>query len=477
MYNQSITRKFLKSIIPIVVGLIIAIIPKPSELSFNAWIYFAIFSATLTGVILEPIPAAAVGLIGLTLVISLNLVYPTSADSIKWGLQTGFGNSIVWLIFIAFIFALGYEKTGLGRRIALLLVERLGYRTLGLGYAIALSDLALAPFMPSNTARSGGTIYPIISHIPPIYSSEPDKGTERKIGSYIMWTAFATTCVTSSMFLTGLAPNLLTLELAKKAGVIIDWTTWVIGFLPTGIILFLLVPIITYKLYPPEIKVSKEIPRWAHEQLLKMGRITWREIIFLGEVSLALILWIGGSSFIDSTVAALLVVSLMLITGIIDWDDILKYKSAWNVLVWFATLVALADGLNKVGFVQYVANLISSRISGVSSIIALLIIVSAFFWIHYIFASLTAHVTALYPIFLKIATSLGINPSLAAYSLAYTLGIMGIISPYATGPAPIYYGSRFIKSKEFWTLGLIFGMAFYIIYVVVGLPWLIMFIK
>ena len=121
----------------------------------------------------------------------------------------------MWLIFTAYMFSLGYEKTGLGKRISLLLIKALGKKTLGLGYAVALADLAVAPFTPSNTARSGGIIFPIIKNIPPLYGSTPEEGP-RKIGGYLMWTAMATTCVTSSMFLTALAPNLLALEILQK---------------------------------------------------------------------------------------------------------------------------------------------------------------------------------------------------------------------------------------------------------------------
>ncbi|MEM1595669.1 MAG: anion permease, partial [Desulfurococcaceae archaeon] len=160
--------RLLKALIPIVIGLSISIIPTPQGLTQSAWLYFALFVAVITGVILEPIPAAAIGLIGITVAAISGLVYTAPGDAIKWCLS-GFADTTVWLIFAAFIFALGYAKTGLGRRIALLFIKYLGKRSLGLGYAIALSDLVLAPFMPSNTARSGGTIYPIISNIPPIY--------------------------------------------------------------------------------------------------------------------------------------------------------------------------------------------------------------------------------------------------------------------------------------------------------------------
>ena len=196
-----------KALLPLMVGLAIALIPHPAELTPKAWYFFALFVAVIVGLIMEPVPAAAIGFIGVSLAGALMMVEETPDKSVAWALR-GFGNSTVWLIFAAFMLALGYEKTGLGRRLGLLLVKRLGKNTIGLGYAIALTDLILAPFMPSNTARSGGTIFPIIRNLPGLYGSEPGE-TARKIGSYIMWTALATTCVTSSMFLTGLAPNLL----------------------------------------------------------------------------------------------------------------------------------------------------------------------------------------------------------------------------------------------------------------------------
>ena len=272
---------WVKWLIVVLVGVVIALIPPPAGLAPYAWTYFALFAAVIVGLILEPVPAAAVGLIGVTVAAVLGLVFSPEkladpafklpAEAIKWALS-GFSNTTVWLIFGAFMFALGYEKTGLGKRIALLLVKLLGKRTLGLGYAVTLADLILAPFTPSNTARSGGTIFPVIRNIPGLYGSEPGE-TSRKIGSYLMWTALAATCVTSSMFLTALAPNLLAVELVKKTAQIdISWMQWFTGFLPVGVVLIATLPFIIYKLYPPEIKAGTEVPAWAAQELGKMGR-------------------------------------------------------------------------------------------------------------------------------------------------------------------------------------------------------------
>ena len=107
----------------------------------------------------------------------------------RWALS-GFASSTVWLVFGAFMFALGYEKSGLGRRIGLLLVRKLGHSTLSLGYATTFADAILAPFTPSNTARSAGTLFPIVRNLPPLFGSMPNDSSARKIGSYIMWTTF-----------------------------------------------------------------------------------------------------------------------------------------------------------------------------------------------------------------------------------------------------------------------------------------------
>jgi L-tartrate/succinate antiporter len=205
--------------------------------------------------------------------------------------------------------------------------------------------------------------------------------------------------------------------------------------------------------------------------------ITSAEKVFLVFVALALWLWVYGGSFINSTTVALLVVALMLLFKILSWDDVLGYKSAWNTLLWFATLVSLADGLSRVGFTGYIAKALASSLKGVELTTALIVMIATFYWLHYLFASLTAHTTALYPIFRKTLIQLGIPPALAAYSLAYTLGLMGIISPYATGPAPVYYGSGYIKGSDYWKLGLIFGIIYFIAYLALGLPILMLILK
>jgi L-tartrate/succinate antiporter len=356
---------------------------------------------------------------------------------------------------------------------ALHLIRLLGDRTLGLGYAVALSDLALAPFTPSNTARSGGTIYPIVKNVPPLYGSLPGP-TAPKLGAYLLYTSLAVTCVTSSMFLTGLAPNVLAVGLiGKTAGVTLSWTEWFVGFLPVGLALFLLTPALLFWLYPPEVKSAPEAPRWAGEELTKLGRMTAREYTLLGLVLGTLGLWVAGAGFVDTTMAALVGVAAMVLLGIVSWDDILANKQAWNVLVWFATLVTLAGGLAQVKFVEWVGQTLGPIFAGLPSALGTAVVMGSFFVLHYLFASVTAHTTALLPVFLTVAVGLpGLSPKAWALMLAYTFGIMGVLTPYATGPSPIYFGSGYIAGRDFWRLGAILGAAFLAALILIGVPWL-----
>ena len=467
-----------KMLIPVFVIIGIVILPVPQGLSPGAWQYFAIFMGVVAALVLEPIPAAASGLMGVVLATALRLVSQTPGEAVStgaalsWGLS-GFQNGTVWLIFVAFMFAMGYEKTGLGRRIALVLIKYLGKRSLGMGYALALADLALAPFIPSNTARSGGTIFPIAKNIPEMYGSFPHK-EPRKIGAYLCWTGLAATCVTSSMFLTGLAPNLLALSIVEEvAGQTISWGEWFIGFAPVGILLFLLVPLLGYWIYPPQVKVSRDISHWASGELGKLDKISRKEVVMMALALLALGLWIFGGTLMGGTTAGLVVLCLMVLTGVISWDDIISNKQAWNVYIWFATLVTLAGGLGHVGFLTWFAPMASSAISGMDVTLVLVLLAVLFFVTHYLFASVTAHVTALLPVFLSTAAAIPEMPmKTLALILCFELGIMGIITPYATGPGPIWYGSGYVPSKTFWALGAVFGLIFLALLLGVGLPWL-----
>lgn len=256
----------VKVAIMIIILVIFWIMPAPLDMPMVAWRFFGVFVAMIAGLILEPLPATAISLIAIVLVVVFNhflLFSPeelakfkndsaASKAALAWGLK-GFSSSTVWLVFGAFMFALGYKISGLGKRIALHIVKVMGKSTLTLGYAIVIIDCVLAPCIPSNTARTGGTLFPVIRNLPPIFDSHANEAvSSRKIGSYLMWMMIISTSVSSAMFITGAAPNALLIGFAHEY-IEITWAKWFLGFLPGAIILILVSPVISYFLYKPTV--------------------------------------------------------------------------------------------------------------------------------------------------------------------------------------------------------------------------------
>ena len=329
--------------------------------------------------------------------------------------------------------------------------------------------------MPSNTARSGGTIFPIIRSIPPLYGSSPGADAHR-IGGYVMWTAFAAQAITSSMFLTGNAANIFAVSVIKETAQIdLSWSDWAAGFLPVGVLLFIALPPLAFIVCRPEIQASEEVPRWAGQELAKMGMIARREVIMAAIGISALALWIFASERLNPTTVALIGFGSMILIRLIKWQDVLAYQEAWKVLIWMATLITLADGLNKVGFLDWFAAGVGCACAGIPVTIALVIFIVIFFASHYMFASLTAHTTALFAVFLAAGIAIPDMPVRPfALTLCYTLGLMGVLTPYATGPAPIYFGSGYIAKRQFWLLGTLFGTIYLVVLLSIGVPYLIL---
>ena len=455
-----------KGLICIFVTLVIWFIPIPAGVAPEAWHLLAIFIGTIVGLILEPLPMGAVAIIGIS-VTALSKSVPYKAA------LSGFSNSTIWLIVSAFLFACGFIKTGLGRRIAFFFIKLFGKNTLGLSYSLLAADLVIAPATPSNTARAGGILYPIIRSLCTTFGSEPDKDP-RKIGSFLIKTEYQGNLVTSAMFMTAMAANPLVVELAKQtAGVELTWGTWFLAALVPGLLSLIVIPLFIYKIYPPEIKRTPEAAEFARGELEKMGPMNRQEKILLVIFFVVLAFWATTKTLhnIHATIVAFTGISLMLITRVIEWDDVLSEKGAWNTLMWFSSLVMMASYLNKLGLVKWFAGNVSASLGGMTWVWALIFAMLIYLYAHYAFASMTAHVAAMYPAFLAVAVAAGAPPMLAALGFAYFSNLDASMTHYATGPAPIYFGSGYVPLPTWWGIGFLVSLINICIWIPVGFFW------
>lgn len=453
---------------PILVGLIIFFCTpiRPGGLSVKAWEMFAIFVGTIIGCITQPLPIGGVALIGFVITTFFGIVPVDTAIA-------GFGNTSIWLIAMAFFFSRGFIKTGLGRRIALKFVQVFGKRTLALAYSIIGVDLIIAPATPSNTARAGGVVYPIVKSLTNLYDSDPKKRTERKIGSYLMFAEFHGDIITSAMFLTAMAANPIAQAFATADHINLSWINWFLAGIVPGIISLILIPFLIYKMYPPEIKKTPDAKGWADNELKKMGQFSKAEKVMTGVFIFALILWITGTlTGLDATLVAFLAISLLLIFGVLKWSDILHETGAWNTLFWFSVLVMMATQLTELGFIPWLSKLIASSLHGLNWFLVLVILILVYFYSHYLFASSTAHTSAMYAALLGVAIAAKVPPLLAALMLGFFGNLFGSTTHYSSGVAPIYFGAGYVPQSRWWGMNFVLGLVYLVLWLSVGTLWM-----
>ncbi len=455
-------------IVPVVIGLLFWFCTplRPAGVSVISWHLLALFVATILGCITKPLPIAGVAIIGLVLTVILGIAPMKLA-------MTAFGDSAVWMIALAYMLSRGFIKTGLGHRIALQFIKLFGQKTLGLAYSMEAIDLVTAPATPSNTARCGGIVVPIIQSLAKAYGSDPKTGTQRKIGSFLLFAEYHINIVTSGMFMTAYAPNLVAVAIAKQMGINISWFTWFLAAIVPGLILLIIVPFIIYKLYPPEIKETPHARSWAEKELADMGPMKLSEKMMLGVFLTALVLWML-SSFIglDATWVAFLAVALMLVSGVLSVQDILQETGAWNVILWFSILIFMAGELNTLGFIPWLSKALAGAMNGLAWGWVMAIILVFYVYIHYLFASGTAQATALFGAMLGIAVSAHVPPLLAAMLLCFGNTAMSSTTHYASGPAPVVYGLGYVEQKDWWKNNAIMAPLYLLVFGLIGALWM-----
>lgn len=475
--------KPLPMAIAVALGLLIwFVVPVPHGVTANAWHLLALFVATIAAIIGKALPIGAISIVAIALVAITGVTNDKPSGAISDALSS-FANPLIWLIGVAIMISRGIIKTGLGARIGYYFISVWGKKTIGIGYALTLSELILAPITPSNTARGGGIVHPIMRAIAGSYDSDPEKGTEGRMGRYLALTNYHANPITSAMFITATAPNPLVVKLvadATGAQVNLTWGTWALAMLLPGLVALVLMPLVIYWMYPPEIKSTPNAAQFAREKLQALGPINRGEAIMLGVFFVLLVLWAGIPAFIfgpaaavDPTTTAFIGLSLCLLSGVLTWDDVIKEKSAWDTIVWFGALVMMATFLNKLGLIAWFAQTLEQGIEhlGLGWMGASALLVLAYLYAHYMFASTTAHITAMFAAFYGAGLALGAPPMPFALMMAAASNIMMTLTHYATGTSPVIFGSGYTTLGQWWRAGFVMSVVLILVWLVVGSAW------
>ncbi|MBZ9557853.1 MULTISPECIES: DASS family sodium-coupled anion symporter [unclassified Modicisalibacter] len=472
----------IPALIAIAIGIAIGFVPTPEGVSSQGWLMLAIFVATIAAIIGKAMPIGAVSIVAITVVAVSGVTSDNPGTAIRDALGS-FSNSLIWLIAVAIMIARGLIKTGLGERIGYYFIALFGKRTLGIGYGLALSELVIAPVTPSNTARGGAIIHPIMLSIAKSFGCTPDNENTNRIGKYLALVNYHSNPITSAMFITATAPNPLTVKLIADAtggDISLSWTTWALAMLLPGLVAIALMPLVLYLMYPPEIKSTPDAVNFARERLENLGKLSRDEGIMLGVFLVLLLLWadvpawiLGDAFKLNSTTTAFVGLSILLVTGVLNWKDVLAEKSAWDTLVWFGALVMMATQLNTLGVIDWFSGAIQQGIvsTGLGWPASTALLVLVFLYSHYFFASTTAHITAMMGAFLVVGLGLGAPPMAFVLMMAATSSIMMTLTHYATGTSPVIFGSGYVGLGEWWKAGFVMSLVNLLLWVVVGGLW------
>src|SRR6266446_5646123 len=245
-------RSLLKQALSFALAFAIWFSPIPAGLTKEAWHLFAIFAAAIFAVILNSFPLLTASLLAVSAAVLTRTVDPGKAFA-------GFANASVLLVVVAFLVANAVVKSGLGRRISLLVVSAFGRSTLGLGYSIFLTDALIAPAFPSNTSR-GGVLYPIILSLAQNAGSRPEDEEGRRLGGYLMFCGMASLSVSSALWLTATSANPIGVSLAAQAGLKIAFGTWLLASCVPALATILLLPVLLSRLFPPGVRDTPDAP-------------------------------------------------------------------------------------------------------------------------------------------------------------------------------------------------------------------------
>ncbi|MCA1585018.1 MAG: anion permease [Acidobacteria bacterium] len=397
------------------------LVPPPDGVSPAQWRTTAVFFATIAGLMLQPLPGAALVLVGLTLMVVVGGVPMPRALS-------GFSAPSVWLVLVAIMMSRALRETGVARRIALAFVRAFGGSSLGVSYVL---------------------------------------------GTFLMSSLYQSSVIACAMFLTGQASNLLAAGLAAKlANVTITWSSWLVAGIVPGLVSCLVIPYLTYRMLPPRVKRTPAASDYARRELDRMGPSRGAESVTLAVFVGVVLMWVTSTWHgIDVTLVAFVGITVLILSRVLTWEGVLAERSAWDVFVWYGGLLTMGEILNETGSTTAFAAWVSAGLTGTPWLVALVVTLIVYFYVHYALASITTHILAMFPPFVLMLVGLGAPPSLVVYSLACLANLTAGLTHYGTTTAPIVYAEGYVSVRQWWRVGFVASVANLTIWLTIGFAW------
>ncbi len=289
-----------------------------------------------------------------------------------------------------------------------------------------------------------------------------------------MFCGMASLAVSSALWLTATSANPIGVQIAQKAGLEFSFGSWFLySSVPTLAAIGML-PLLVAKLFPPGVGSTPEAPVAARKDLAAMGSMSRDEWITALTFAVMVAGWVFGSQLnLNSTSVAFMGLGVLLLSGVLTLDDISKQGDTLATFLWLAVLFALSAQLNELGFMGYVGERLASRLGGLSWPVLYFTLVALYVGLHYLFVSQTSQVLALLAVFLNVGILGGVPAALMAPGLLFASSYFSVITPQGGSQNIIFVASGYLKQSELYRLGFFTTLAFMLIYLLIGTPWIL----
>ena len=460
-------RMLPRRVLPFLIAIGIWIVPVPAGLTAPAWHLFAIFVAAIAAVLVGAFPLLTSTMLAVAAVVLTGTITAAKAFG-------GFANPSVLLVVVAFLVAQAVVKSGLGRRISLFMVSRFGGSSLGLAYAIVLTDAAIAPAFPSNTAR-GGVLFPIVLSVAQGSGSRPDDPEGRRLGGYLMFCGMASLAVSSALWMTATSANPIGLQVVKEYGLEIGFGKWLLVSCVPSLAAILALPWVIARIYPPRVGRTPEAPLAARKSLAEIGPLSRDEWITAAVFAVMVGGWVLADTLsLNVTSIAFAGLGVLLMLRVLTLADIATQGDTLSTFLWLAVLFALSGQLNELGFMGYAGQLLAAQLGDLSWPVTYVLLVVIYVAIHYMFVSQSSQVLALLGVFLDVGIRGGVPAPLMAFALLFASSYFSVITPQGGSQNVIFVGSGYLNQRELYLLGLLITLFFMVVFLSLGTAWILL---
>ena len=203
-----------------------------------------------------------------------------------------------------------------------------------------------------------------------------------------------------------------------------------------------------------------------------MGRMNAGQWIVTAIFALVCGLWITTPfHHLDITLTALLGPAALLVTGVLTWADVINDRAAWDIFIWYGGLLQLGKSLNDAGVTREFARAVGGWLSGTGWVAPLALALLVYFYAHYGFASITAHMLAMFPPFAAVLITRGAAPGLVIFSFACFANLAAGLTHYGTTPSPMFFAHGYVSLQKWWKVGFVVSLVNLAIWSAIGFGW------